>query len=306
VAKRQYKAPDLKRVDTPVPWPKISVVTAVRNGEKYLEETIRSVIQQNYPNLEYIVIDGGSTDGTVEIIGKYQRELAGWVSEPDRGMYDALNKGFARTSGDVMGWLNASDQLQAGALRSVGGAFRAFPEVEWITGRPSWMSEQGVTYHVGEVQRWSRIRFLAGANRSIQQESTFWRRRLWERAGGYLDTTRGPVGDFDLWVRFFRHAQLYSVDALVGSYRTHKDSWGQVNLEECHRTQDRIVEEELARIPQGRWLRAFRDLAQLAMKLRGARYAWWKMVEMPLYRWKGPDLAPILRHSPEKGWWVNK
>ena len=121
-------------------WPRITLITAVFNSRKYIEQTIQSVLAQGYPNLEYVVIDGGSTDGTAEIVRSYAAQLAGWVSEPDRGMYDALNKGFARTSGEIMGWLNASDQLQAGALRSVGGAFRAFPEVEWITGRPSWMT----------------------------------------------------------------------------------------------------------------------------------------------------------------------
>jgi hypothetical protein len=283
-------------------WPRITLITAVFNSRKYIEPTVQSVLAQGYPNLDYWIVDGGSTDGTLEIIRKFENQITGWISEPDQGMYDALNKGFARTSGEVMGWLNASDQLQAGALRSVGGALRAFPEVEWITGRPTWMSEAGVTYQVGGVQRWSRWRYLAGANKYIQQESTYWRRSLWERAGGYLDTTRGPVGDFDLWVRFFRHAQLYSVDTLVGAYRMHRGSWGESNLEAGHRTHDDIVEAELEHMKGGNWLRAFRRMSRAAMRVRGLRYAWWKLVETPLYQVKGPDWAPVIRYDLDRGW----
>jgi glycosyltransferase involved in cell wall biosynthesis len=119
------------------------MVTAVRNGEKYLEATIRSVINQNYPNLEYLVIDGGSTDRTLEIIKTYEAHISYWTNEPDEGLFDALNKGFARSTGDVMGWLNASDMLQLNGLMVVDGVLGAFPQIEWITGRPTKFSETG-------------------------------------------------------------------------------------------------------------------------------------------------------------------
>src|SRR5260370_41279802 len=92
-------------------WPRITIVTAVRNGACYIEDTIRSVISQGYPNLEYIVVDGVSADGTLDIIRKYESHLASWVSQPDKGVYDALNTGFARSTSDIMGSLNASDLL---------------------------------------------------------------------------------------------------------------------------------------------------------------------------------------------------
>ena len=91
--------------------PKISLVTAVYNGEEYLEETIRSILGQGYPNLEYIVVDDGSTDGTTDIIRKYEKHLACWFSQKNQGLYSALNAGFARTTGEIMGWLNSSDKL---------------------------------------------------------------------------------------------------------------------------------------------------------------------------------------------------
>jgi glycosyltransferase involved in cell wall biosynthesis len=111
-------------------WPRIALVTPVRNSRKYLEQTIRSVLAQDYPNLDYFVVDGGSTDGSVEIIRKCEKQISGWMSEPDNGTYDALNKGFAHTTGEIMGRI--SDQLQVGGLTVVGSVFRDMPpEVEW-------------------------------------------------------------------------------------------------------------------------------------------------------------------------------
>src|SRR2546423_5595900 len=118
-------------------WPRIALVTPVRNSGKYLEATIRSVLAQDYPNLDYFIVDGGSTDNSVEIIRKYEERISGWISEPDQGMYDAINKGFARTSGEIMGWISATDMLHTGGLKVVGSVFRDLPEVEWITGLPS-------------------------------------------------------------------------------------------------------------------------------------------------------------------------
>ena len=215
-------------IDFPPPsqggWLKVSLVTPVFNSARYLEQAITSVLSQNYPNLEYSIVDGGSTDGSLEIIRRYQDRLHWWVSEPDRGMYDALNKGFARSSGEVMGWISATDLLHAGALATVSSVFASFPQVEWITGRPTALNEAGMIVGVLRLRRWSRARFLAGANRYIQQESTFWRRSLWERAGAHVDASRRNGNDFELWVRFFRYARLYSVDALIGGFRAHTDS----------------------------------------------------------------------------------
>src|SRR4029077_5274299 len=230
-------------------WPKISLVTPVFNSVRYLEATIRSVLSQQYPNLEYVIVDGGSTDGSVEIIRKYEPQLHAWVSEPDRGMYNAINKGFARSSGALMGWISATDLLHAGSLFVVGGVFRTFPQVEWITGRPTGFNDDGMAVEFLNLRRWSRWPFLAGANRYIQQESTFWRRSLWDRAGGRVDDSRRSASDFELWVRFFRYAKLYPVDALIGGFRSHPDSLGLQNLEECHRIQEEIIASELASMP---------------------------------------------------------
>ena len=279
-------------------WPRISLVTAVYNGERYLEDTIRSVLDQEYPNLEYVVVDGGSTDGSVGIIRKYESRIAGWISEADTGVYDAINKGFRRTSGEIMGWLNASDKLHANGLTVVGDVFSKLPEVEWITGRATLFDEAGTTVEVKEVPRWSRGRFLAGANRHIQQESTYWRRRLWERAGGALSTEFRAEGDFELWTRFFRNAQIFPVDALIGGWRFHADSLSHGDVARYERICDEIVEKELRFAGGFRGIRMFRRLDRAIRRVPKLRGLWQRAVVKPrmdyLYRRPSAEWAPVI------------
>lgn len=204
-------------------FPKITLVTPNYNGEAHLEETINSVLSQNYGNLEYIVVDGGSTDKSLEIINKYKSRLARVISEKDRGHSHAVNKGFAAGTGDIMGWINSDDILLPGALTTVSRVFEQFPGVAWITGRATAMSEDGVIYTARPARPWSWLRFLAGDYSHIQQESTFWRRELWQAAGAALSEPHGLAGDFQLWTRFFQHAELHTVDALIGSFRFRKE-----------------------------------------------------------------------------------
>jgi len=285
----------------PTSWPRISLVTPVFNSARYLEATLRSVLSQGYPSLEYIIVDGGSTDGSVEIIRKYESQLHSWVSEPDRGMYDAINKGFARSSGELMGWISATDMLHAGSLFVVGSVFRTFPQVEWITGRPTGFSDDGMGAEILKLRRWSRWSFLAGANRYIQQESTFWRRSLWERAGSRVNDSRRNASDFELWVRFLRYARLYSVDALIGGFRSHPDSLGLQNLADCHRIHDEILEKEVASMRGAAGLKLFRRLSSAAMQA-GLEKSWRKMVLATLPRLPGSGVAPIIRYRKDR--WV--
>jgi hypothetical protein len=266
-----------KRESTIGVWPRIALVTPVYNSGKYIEQTILSVLAQRYPNLDYFIVDGGSTDGTVEIIRKYESQISGWISEPDNGMYDAINKGFARTTGEIMGWVSATDMFQPGGLGVVARVFGCLPDVQWITGRSTYYDEEGKTIGIEGLRSFSQTRFLGGEEQHIQQESTFWRRRLWEMAGGYVDASRRMSSDFELWVRFFRHARLYSVDALIGGFRMHGDSIGLQNLEACYAIQDEIIQTELASIPQGRALKLLRVLNARLKEIRVIRYAWWRL-----------------------------
>jgi glycosyltransferase involved in cell wall biosynthesis len=257
-------------------WPRIALVTPVYNSARYLEQTIESVLEQRYPNLDYFIVDGGSTDGSTEIIKKYESRLSGWLSEPDNGMYDALNKGFARTSGEIMGWVSATDKLHPGGMTVVGSVFRDLPQVEWITGRRTAFSEEGETKRIDDVLVWSRWRFLMGASRRhIQQESTYWRRSLWERAGGYVDASRRSASDFELWLRFFRHERLYAVDALIGGFREHADSDSLADLGKFNALCDQLAEKELGE-QWGKAYSAYKRIDAVVRRVPKVRALWYR------------------------------
>jgi glycosyltransferase involved in cell wall biosynthesis len=286
-----------------IAWPRISMITAVYNGEEYLEATIRSIIQQGYPNLDYIIIDDGSTDKTPEIIRKYEKHLSYWTSHANRGLYRSLNVGFARSTGDIMGWLNASDMLHVNSLFVVATVFMSFPEVQWITGRPTNFSAEGMPVEIApEMPRWSRYQFLAGDNKAIQQESTFWRRGLWELAGGSMETAYRAEGDFELWVRFFQHAHVYPVDALIGGYRRHDNSLSSSNIERYNRTCDMIVSHELESVRGGRWIKLFRGLSELTKSWPIIGSLWYWFTIKALYPLMSRDRPPIIKYSGTK--WV--
>lgn len=285
-------------------WPRITIVTAVYNGARYLDETIRSVVQQRYPNLEYIIVNDGSTDGTRDIIGTYEQRIAGVIDQSNQGLYSALNTGFAHSTGEIMGWLNSGDLLHTNSLFVVGSVFSSFPDVKWITGRPTVFDSHGMTVQIQELPRWSRYRFLAGANRHIQQESTYWRSSLWERAGNALSVIYRAEGDFEQWIRFFRHGRLYSVNALIGGYRMHENSLSHENIEHYNKHCDEIVERELESTYAGTWIRLFRRITRRATRIPTIRWAWRRLVIDNLYRWPGPDLAPVIEYHVDEGRWI--
>lgn len=200
--------------------PRISIITPVFNRVEMLEQTILSVLGQNYPNLEYIIIDGGSTDGTVDIIRKYADQLTYWVSEQDNGMYDAIMKGMAHATGEVVTWLNSDDLYHTGALHIVGQIFAQLPDVQWLTGTPTLYNAEGICVKTFPVQHWSWQRFQRGDFRWIQQESTFFRRSLFEQVGG-LNLTYRLAADFELWCKMFQFANLYAVNTVLGGFRQH-------------------------------------------------------------------------------------
>lgn len=205
---------------------RISLITPSYNQGRFLEATIRSVVTQDYEGLEYVVVDGGSTDDSLDIITQNADHLASWVSEPDEGHADALNKGFARTSGSIMGWLNSSDLHLPWTLRTVAEVFRDVPEAQWIMGVPAQWSESGIGPRAVAPSWWNLYDLLAGNYRSIQQESVFWRRSLWDSAGGSLSRTLKYAADFDLWLRFMRLAPLYHLGTVLGGFRVHDERMG--------------------------------------------------------------------------------
>ncbi len=209
--------------------PAISIVTPNFNGGEFLEATIRSVLLQGYPHLEYIIVDGGSTDGSLEIIHRYEPWLSGWLSEPDTGMYDAVNKGFDHTSGGIMAWLNSDDMYVPNSLRQVGACFgQCGPDVKWLKGMSGVWNIRGDFCWISDLKRFHQGLIQRGCYEGrglgwIQQESVFWRRGLWEKAGGYISDEYRLAGDFELWTRFARYAELYSVRNVFSGIRRHPD-----------------------------------------------------------------------------------
>jgi glycosyltransferase involved in cell wall biosynthesis len=183
-----------------------------------------------------VVIDGGSTDGTLDILRAHESRFAHWHSRPDGGMYDALSEGFAHTDGEVMGWLNSDDVYFPWALDTVAQIFAALPEVDWLsTLSPAAIDESGHIFKMRKIAGFSRQAFIDGvyvgfdglgnpyASDFIQQESTFWRRSLWDKLGpdplAHYRTHRRQAGDFGLWALFAEHAELYGVEAPLCAWR---------------------------------------------------------------------------------------
>jgi glycosyltransferase involved in cell wall biosynthesis len=207
--------------------PRISVVTPSFNQAQYLEATLQSISEQRYANIEHVVIDGGSTDGSRVLLERHSSKLAAWVSEPDAGQYAALNKGFAMTSGDVMAWLNADDVYFPSALATVAEVFRLYPQISWLSGGVAFINAEGAVTGVDRMDGglsqnvaasgWYR-RGLAGY---LPQEGMFWRRSLWEASGARLEAGYGLAADYELWTRFARHASPVFLKCLVSGFRRH-------------------------------------------------------------------------------------
>lgn len=206
------------------PWPKITIVTPSYNQGQYLEETIRSVLLQNYPNLEYIIIDGGSSDNSVEIIRKYEPYLKYWVSEKDNGQAHAINKGFRKATGEWVGWVNSDDYYLPGGLTSLLQEARG-TEVEWLAGNIQFVhagnEEQPSTQTQTTSDRlidWLVFKFF------FHQPGALWKRFLLEQHG-YLDEQMHYAFDWAFWCRLIaRGVRPRLVDRSVAAFRLHNES----------------------------------------------------------------------------------
>jgi glycosyltransferase involved in cell wall biosynthesis len=207
----------------------LTVVTPSYNQAAFFEATVRSVLLQGYPNLEYIVIDGGSSDGSVEILAKYQPWLSHAVSEPDDGQYCAIGKGFDLSNGAVMTWLNSDDMYAVNSFWAVGSVFADLGQtVHWITGLPAMWDRQGNLGLIMPLPKLNRRLLRLGAYDGltlnfIQQEGTFWSRTLWQRSGAYLDTSLALAADYELWCRMAEQAELYGVSTVLAGSRRHPE-----------------------------------------------------------------------------------
>lgn len=202
--------------------PRVSIVTPSYNQAHFLEETIHSVLDQDYPEIEYIIVDGGSTDGSVEIIQRYADRLAWWVSERDQGQTDALNKGFARATGDIFAWLNSDDTYLPGAVSEAVVYLQMHHEVGLVYGDANYIDEAGRV--LGKfLSRQTDYRRLLRGFVYIPQQTTFFRSNLWRQVGP-LDPTLNYAMDYDLWVQLAKITKLKYIPCLWANFRLHGTS----------------------------------------------------------------------------------
>ena len=224
--------------------PSVSIVTPSLNQAAFIERTIRSVVEQQYPKLEYVVQDGGSTDDTDRILEKYRPDLSGVESRKDKGQANAINLGFEKTGGEIMAWLNSDDMLLPGAIAYVANFFLDHPEIDAVYGHRICVDENDE-----EVGRWvlppHDDDILLWAD-YIPQETLFWRRRIWEKSGGHIDESFRFAMDWDLLLRFRdAGAKFARLPRFLGAFRVHDaqktsacDHIGQMEMERlrarCH------------------------------------------------------------------------
>jgi glycosyltransferase involved in cell wall biosynthesis len=197
----------------------VSIITPSYNQARFLETTIRSVLEQDYPQIEYIIVDGGSTDDSPAIIRKYADRLSWWVSEKDRGQTDAINKGFARAKGDILAWINSDDTYQPGAVREAVAYLQAHPEVGLVYGDANYINETGqvITRFPAAQTDYRRLR---QGYVHIPQQSAFFRADLWRKVGP-LDPSFYFAMDYDLWVRLAAVAPIQYYPRLWANFRLH-------------------------------------------------------------------------------------
>jgi glycosyltransferase involved in cell wall biosynthesis len=224
----------------PNDWPRITIVTPSFNQSQFLEETIRSVLLQEYPNLEYIVMDGGSTDGSRDIIEKYSPWIDHWVSEKDKGQADAIYRGFERATGEIIGWVNSDDLLLPGALSAHAKYFMRNREAQLVMGGCLWIDEAGkalqsrrgfARIYPGRRKTFREI-LLHGCGRN--QPAMLWTRQAFFDVGGF-DRSLFFCFDYDLFLRLAKRGALHKLDAMTACFRVHGESKTTNYNETCER-----------------------------------------------------------------------
>jgi glycosyltransferase involved in cell wall biosynthesis len=197
----------------------VSIITPSYTQDRYIEKTIQSVLAQDYPQIEYRIIDGGSTDSTVEVIKKYENRLAGWVSEKDHGQTDAINKGFGQAQGDILAWINSDDTYEPGAVRAAVTYLQEHPDVGMVYADCNYINEAGdVIGKFNAAQTNSRL--LRRGYTHIPQQTMFFRAELWKQVGP-LDPSFYFAMDYDLWTRIAARTKLKYIPQTWANFRLH-------------------------------------------------------------------------------------
>lgn len=197
----------------------VNIITPSFNQAQFLEETIQSVIHQDYPHIEYIIIDGGSTDGSVDIIRRYEKYVAYWVSEPDKGQSNAINKGFAHAKGSIFAWLNSDDLLAPSAVRIAVHYLTREPEIGLVYGDRLHIDTKGNVVGINRCPPHDINMFRK--NFTLPQETVFFRREVFEKVGGIDENLKFSM-DFDLWCKMNQVTKMCHIPAFMGCFREHE------------------------------------------------------------------------------------
>lgn len=238
----------------------VSIITPSYNQATYLEQTLRSVLEQDYTPIEYLVVDGGSTDGSAEIIQRYAHRLAWWVSEKDQGQADAINKGLARARGEIVAWLNSDDLYLPGAVKAAVQALQAHPQAAFVYADAFSIDEQGQVFNHLRAHPF-HLRDLLGF-RIIAQPTVFIRRSALEKAG-FLDPSYHFLLDHHLWIRLAQVGEMIYVPQTWAAARYHPQA--------KNRRQALMFGEETQRILQ--WAETQPSLASILQPIRRRAYA---------------------------------
>ncbi len=253
-----------------VNYPKISLITPSFNQGKFIKETIESVLSQNYPNLEYFVIDGGSTDNTLKILKSYGNKIK-WLSEKDKGQTNAINKGLRKATGEIITYLNSDDMYLPNTLNTVAEYFMENDEAQWLTGDYFIIDEKGkkIQSYIASYKKILRRRPTFGrltiANYIIQP-STFWRRSLLKDMG-LLDESLHYCMDYDYWIRIIQKNKLHVLDNHFSLFRIHGQSKGGEKFEEQFKEEHQIVKKYIRNPVQLLFHRLHATAIVLAYKL---------------------------------------
>jgi glycosyltransferase involved in cell wall biosynthesis len=226
--------------------PSFSIVTPCYNQVDFVAATLQSVAQQNYPSLEYIVVDDGSTDGTSAVLRENEQSISRLITHPNQGFGQTLHDALNLCTGEVMAWINSDDCYLPGAFAAVAKAFTDCPEVDWLVGASLITYRDGSPVAINAPAGFAKSLFFSGrylgghpgwSGAWIPQESVFWRRSLWEKAGARFLLERKQYGDFELWSRFWRHSELNLLPIPLAAYRHHADTYttlkGNTSTEPC-------------------------------------------------------------------------
>jgi glycosyltransferase involved in cell wall biosynthesis len=271
------------------PLPRVSIVTPSYNQARFIEETIRSVLLQGYPDLEYIIIDGGSTDNSVEIIEKYQKWLTYWISEPDNGQSQAVNKGFEKARGEIYSWLNSDDYLLKSALKNVAHACQTSPKAgAWCAGS-LFVTTDGKRVGVRWPPDQLDVETIAAWNEnSFGQPACFFSKMAWQQCAP-LDENLHYGMDLDLWIKIAKKFPFEKIKEVLAVERVHKDAKTQMDTGMMYAVQCQIqirhgyeklamedirqwmneytaITKKLDRISRLPFLRVFRPLALIIWK----------------------------------------